>query len=59
MQYMTSLYDITHCMLAYSDVISCVTCFSAGLDNAPDPACVCVEVDMYAQFGGIRYTVHR
>ena len=37
MQYMTSLYDITHCMLAYSDVITCVTCFSAGPDNAPDP----------------------
>ena len=24
MQYMTSLYDITHCMLAYSDVITCM-----------------------------------
>ena len=22
-------------------------------------ACICVEVDMYAQCGGIRYTVHR
>ena len=45
-------------MLAYSDVITCVTCFSAGPDNAPDPALQAAAVAVRVKHRSLRALSH-